>query len=83
MTAFGKIAEEGIDLLGRESPRASRIRAARVFYQWAAERLADAGPSLRPLPAKPAPKSAGSKGARSKYAAAKHSGSKSSKRQRP
>jgi DNA-binding transcriptional ArsR family regulator len=48
MMAFGKIAEEGIDLLGSANPRAGRIRAARVFFQWAAERLADApGPSLK------------------------------------
>jgi hypothetical protein len=42
MMAFSKIADEGIDLVGRAGPRATRIRAARAFFQWAAERLADA-----------------------------------------
>jgi DNA-binding transcriptional ArsR family regulator len=45
MMAFGKIADEGIDLVGRAGSRATRIRAARDFFQWAAERLATtAGP---------------------------------------
>jgi len=41
MMAFGKIADEGIDLVGRAGARATRIRAARTFFQWAAERLAE------------------------------------------
>jgi DNA-binding transcriptional ArsR family regulator len=41
MMAFGKIAEEGMSLVGR-GPRATRIRAAREFFEWAAKRLADA-----------------------------------------
>jgi DNA-binding transcriptional ArsR family regulator len=41
MMAFGKIAEEGMSLIGR-GPRATRIRAAREFFEWAAKRLADA-----------------------------------------
>ena len=47
MMAFGQIAEEGMELLGAAGPRANRIRAARIFFQWAAERLADApGPQV-------------------------------------
>jgi hypothetical protein len=48
MMAFGKIAEDGISLLGSASARATRIRAAREFFAWAAERLADAPASRRP-----------------------------------
>jgi DNA-binding transcriptional ArsR family regulator len=44
MMAFGRIAEEGMDLIGGSSPRATRIRAARTFFEWAAERLANAPP---------------------------------------
>jgi hypothetical protein len=42
MMAFSEIAEEGISLVGPTTPRARRIHAARSFFQWAAERLADA-----------------------------------------
>jgi DNA-binding transcriptional ArsR family regulator len=41
MMAFGAIAETGINLVGRAGSRANRLRAARSFFQWAAERLAD------------------------------------------
>jgi predicted transcriptional regulator len=51
MTAFSRIADEGISLVGPASPRATRIRAARTFFQWAAERLAEAPQPL----SKPAP----------------------------
>jgi DNA-binding transcriptional ArsR family regulator len=48
MMAFGKLAEEGMHLLGSASPRAGRLRAARVCFQWAAERLAEEPtPSLK------------------------------------
>jgi predicted transcriptional regulator len=51
MMAFSRIADEGINLVGAASPRATRIRAARTFFHWAAERLADAPQPL----SKPAP----------------------------
>jgi hypothetical protein len=41
MMAFGTIAEEGINLIGRTGSRANRLRAARQCFQWMAERLAD------------------------------------------
>jgi hypothetical protein len=41
MMAFGTIAEEGINLIGRAGSRANRLRAARQCFQWMAERLAD------------------------------------------
>jgi DNA-binding transcriptional ArsR family regulator len=44
MMAFSRIAEEGMDLVGSASSRATRIRAARMFFEWAAERLANAPP---------------------------------------
>jgi preprotein translocase subunit YajC len=40
MMAFGTIAEEGINLIGRTGSRANRLRAARTCFQWMAERLA-------------------------------------------
>jgi DNA-binding transcriptional ArsR family regulator len=48
MMAFGKIADEGISLVGRTGARATRIRAAREFFQWAAERLTDSPGPRRP-----------------------------------
>src|SRR5215470_6848618 len=34
MMSFSEIARDGIDLLGTDSPRAARIRAAHDFFEW-------------------------------------------------
>lgn len=48
IAAFRKIAEQGLALVGSESPRASRIRAVDDIFAWTAELLArSAGPPSR------------------------------------
>src|SRR5215468_6144456 len=40
MVSFGEITADAIRLLGPDNPRAARVRAAHVFFQWMAELLA-------------------------------------------
>jgi DNA-binding transcriptional regulator GbsR (MarR family) len=48
MMSFGRITQDAIDMLGRDSPQAARIRAAHDFFEWMAKRLAASpGPSPR------------------------------------
>jgi DNA-binding transcriptional regulator GbsR (MarR family) len=49
MMSFGDITEDAIRLLGADSPRAARVRAAHEFFRWMAELLAAApGPPAAP-----------------------------------
>jgi predicted transcriptional regulator len=50
MMSFGEITQEGISLLGADSPRAARIRAAHGFFEWMAGLLASSPgpPSAKP-----------------------------------
>ena len=50
MMSFGKIAQDGVSLLGAGNPRARRVRAAHDFFKWMAKLLAS---SPGPSPAKP------------------------------
>src|SRR5215831_14972185 len=49
MMSFGALTQEAIGLLGANSPRATRIRAAHDFFDWMAKLLAS---SPGPTPAK-------------------------------
>jgi DNA-binding transcriptional regulator GbsR (MarR family) len=42
MMSFGEITQDAIQLLGADSPRAARVRAAHAFFQWMADVLAAA-----------------------------------------
>ncbi len=42
MMSFSQITLEGLDLVGAESPRAARLRAAHEFFEWMAKLLAEA-----------------------------------------
>jgi hypothetical protein len=46
MMSFGTLTKDAIGLLGADSPRAARIRAAHDFFEWMAKLLASSpGPS--------------------------------------
>jgi hypothetical protein len=46
MMSFGALTQNAIDLLGANSPRATRIRAAHDFFEWMAKLLASSpGPT--------------------------------------
>jgi hypothetical protein len=46
MMSFGALTQDAIGLLGADSPRAARIRAAHDFFEWMAKLLANSpGPS--------------------------------------
>ncbi len=42
MKSFSKITLDGMSLIGRDTPRATRLRAAHRFFDWMAARLAGA-----------------------------------------
>jgi predicted transcriptional regulator len=50
MMSFGKIAQDGVSLLGAGNPRARRVRAAHDFFEWMAKLLAS---SRKPSPLRP------------------------------
>ena len=47
MLSFSRITEDGMNLIGADSPRARRLRAAHDFFDWMAATLASAPPSER------------------------------------
>lgn len=53
LASFCEITSAGMDLVGRESPRASRIRAAHETFDWMARIFADAPP----MPSRKRPRS--------------------------
>lgn len=49
MMSFSRITEDGMALVGPDSPRATRLRAAHRFFEWAADLLSSApGPGAKP-----------------------------------
>jgi DNA-binding transcriptional regulator GbsR (MarR family) len=47
MMSFSKITLEGMGLIGPDTPRATRLRAAHQFFDWMAARLAKAADDRR------------------------------------